>query len=157
MDNYLLLKLIHIISATVLAGTGTGTAFFMFMANRSKDIATIAVTAKHVVIADWIFTAPAVIVQFVTGVLLMKRLGYSFASEWFFTVLALFIFVGICWLPVVYIQYKLRDTAQQALQTGLLGKNFKKLIRIWTLLGIPAFSAVLVIFWLMVYKPLPIV
>ena len=157
MDNYLLLKLIHIISATVLAGTGMGTAFFMFMANRSQDIPTIAVTARHVVIADWIFTTPAVIIQFTTGLLLMNRLGYSYSSTWFLSVLFLFIFIGICWLPVVYIQYKLKDAAYQALKSGSLSDQFRRLMRVWTILGVPAFCAILVIFWLMVYKPLPVI
>src|SRR5690242_11914586 len=74
MDSYLLLKLIHILSATVIAGTGTGIAYFMFMANRSRNAQAIAVTAKHVVLGDWIFTAPAVATQLVTGLLLMKKL-----------------------------------------------------------------------------------
>lgn len=157
MDNYLLLKLIHILSATVVAGTGAGTAYFMFMANRSQNIQAIATTAKHVVIADWIFTTPAVIIQFITGVLLMMRLHYSFTSAWFHSVMGLFIFIGICWLPVLWIQYKLRDKANIALKTNVLGEDFKKLMRIWTFLGVLAFLAIIVIFWLMVYKPVSVV
>ena len=75
--------MLHILSVVVVAGTGTGIAFFMFMASRSSNVTAMAVTARHVVLADWIFTAPAVVIQFVTGVLLMMRLGYSFTSTWF--------------------------------------------------------------------------
>jgi len=157
LDSYLLLKMIHILSAVVVAGTGTGIAFFMFMANRSSNVAAIAVTARHVVLADWIFTAPAVVLQFVTGVLLMMRLGYSFTSTWFFLVIALFIFIGVCWLPVVVIQHKLKALADSSLNTGVLDPGFKKMMRLWTALGVPAFVSILVIFWLMVFKPFPVV
>ena len=116
MDNYLLLKLIHILSATVLMGTGAGIAFFMFMANRSEDWSAIQTTARHVILADWIFTTPAVVVQVVTGVGLMNLLGYSFRSEWFIWVAGCFVLVGICWLPVVYIQYQLKKYADIATQ-----------------------------------------
>lgn len=153
MDSYFLLKMVHILSAVTVAGTGVGIAFFMFMANRSSNIAAIAVTARHVVLADWIFTAPAVVVQFVSGILLMMKLGYSFTSIWFLVVLALFIFIGICWIPVIFIQYKLKALADSSLTAGVLDPNFKKLMRWWTALGVPAFAAILVIFWLMVFKP----
>lgn len=157
MDNYLLLKLIHILSAVVVAGTGMGIAFFMFMANRSSNVEAIAITTRHVVLADWIFTAPAIIVQFVSGILLMIKLGYSFNSMWFALVITLFVFIGVCWIPVVLIQYKLKALADSSLNTGVLDPGFRRMMRIWTVLGFPAFASILVIFWLMVFKPFPVV
>ena len=157
MDSYLWLKLIHILSAVVVAGTGGGIAFFMFMANRSSNLEAITVTARYVVLADWIFTAPAIVIQFVSGVLLMLQLGYSFTSTWFFFVIALFVFVGICWIPVVFIQYKLRTLATLSLSTGALDPRFRVLMRYWCALGIPAFLTILVIFWLMIFKPFAVV
>jgi uncharacterized membrane protein len=157
MDNYLALKMIHILSAVVVTGTGAGIAFFMFMASRSKNINAIAVTARHVVLADWLFTAPAVIVQFVSGVLLMDILGYSYTSKWFFTVMALFLFIGTCWIPVVFMQYKLKGLADLSMISGVLDPKFRIMMRYWTALGVPAFISVLIIFWLMVFKPLPLV
>ena len=157
MDSYLTLKLVHILSAVVVAGTGTGIAFFMFMAAKSKNVQTIAEVTRLVVIADWIFTAPAVVIQFVTGLLLMNKLSYSQSSPWFLTVISLFVFIGVCWLPVIWIQYKLRE--QAAISRGLTepSPEFTRLMKLWTLLGIPAFVAILVIFWLMVFKPLAVV
>ncbi len=157
MDSYLLLKLIHILSAVVITGTGAGIAFFMFMANRSNNPQAIYTTTKHVVLADWIFTAPAVLTQLITGIMLMKKLNYSFSSEWFIWVIGLFILIGICWLPVVRIQYRLRDLAKDSVDNNEVSPEFKRLMRIWTLLGIPAFTAILIIFWLMVFKPFPVV
>ncbi len=157
MDNYLLLKMIHILSAVVVTGTGSGIAFFMFMVSRTSNLQAIAVTARHVVLADWIFTAPAILVQFISGVLLMNLLGYSFTAKWFFVVISLFIFIGICWVPVVFIQYKLKALADEALQTGCFDPEFNVMMRRWTLLGIPAFISILVIFWLMVFKPFPVI
>lgn len=146
--------MIHILAAVVVAGTGTGIAFFMFMANRTNNIQAIAVTTRHVVLADWIFTLPAVVVQFVTGMMLMNLLNYSYTSTWFLTVISLFIFIGACWLPVVFLQYRLKHYANQAIKEGVLSESFKKTMKLWTALGIPAFAAILVIFWLMVFKPL---
>ena len=149
--------MIHILSAVVVAGTGTGIAFFMYMANRSSNIPAIAITARHVVLADWLFTAPAVVTQFATGVLLMHRLGYSFSSTWFHLVIALFVFIGLCWLPVLMIQYRLKSLAEASLATGQLNPDFRKLMRYWVALGVPAFASILVIFWLMVFKPFPVI
>ncbi|WP_288129241.1 DUF2269 domain-containing protein [Microbulbifer sp.] len=157
MDSYFFLKLIHILSAVVIAGTGAGIAFFMFMANRTDNVAAIAITARHVVLADWIFTAPAVAIQFITGWLLMLKLGYSFESTWFLMVISLFIFIGICWIPVVLIQYKLKALATSSLDSGEIHPDFKRMMRIWTALGIPAFACILIIFWLMVFKPLSVI
>jgi len=157
MDSYLVLRFVHILSAVVVAGTGAGIAFFMFMASRSNNPQAIAVTARNVVLADWLFTAPAVVIQFLSGWLLMNKLNWSFSSQWFLTVLALFIFIGVCWIPVLFIQYRLRYYADQAVQHGALSDEFKRLMKLWTALGIPAFLAILVIFWLMVFKPLAIV
>ncbi len=159
VDSYLLLKLLHILSAVVLTGTGAGIAFFMFMASRSSNPEAIAVTAQHVVLADWLFTAPAVVIQFVTGVLLMLKLGYSFTSPWFFLVIGLFGFIGVCWLPVLVIQYKLKQLAAESLtrESSETSSEFKRLMAWWTFLGGAAFTAILVIFVLMVFKPLPLV
>lgn len=102
--DYATLKYIHILSATVLFGTGLGTAFFMSMAYFSKDIPTLTYTTKHVILADWFFTTPSVIIQPITGIWLMTMLHYSFNSLWFAWTLGLYILAGICWLVVVFIQ-----------------------------------------------------
>jgi len=156
LDSYLILKLVHILSAVVLAGTGIGIAFFMFMANRSRDIHAIAVTARHVVLADWIFTTPAIFLQLVTGIGLMKVLGWSFTSPWFVAVIGLFVFIGACWIPVVFIQYQLREIAKAQLETAVIEARFRQLMQRWTVLGILAFTGIVIMFWLMVMKPLAV-
>lgn len=157
MDNYLVLKYIHILCAIVLAGTGIGIAFFMLMASRSKNISVIVHTAKFVVLADWIFTTPAVIGQAITGVLLMKSLHYSFSAPWFMCVASLFIFIGCCWAPVVLIQYRLKKLAENAMQTGTIDAAFYSAMKYWIFLGIPAFLGILFMLWLMIFKPLAII
>ncbi|RYY73104.1 MAG: DUF2269 domain-containing protein [Gammaproteobacteria bacterium] len=157
MDNYLLIKYLHILSAFILAGTGVGIAFFMWMATRTKNISVIVITAKHVILADWIFTAPAILVQFITGSLLMEKLQYSFESPWFMSVFSLFVFVGFCWVPVIVLQYRLKKLAIEAEAIGILGGNFYRVLKYWVALGIPAFIGILIIVWLMVFKPLDVV
>jgi uncharacterized membrane protein len=157
MDNYLVLKYIHILCAIVLVGTGAGIAFFMLMASRSKNIPVIVHTARFVVLADWIFTTPAVIGQFITGILLIRRLQYSFNAPWFMCVMSLFVFIGCCWLPVVFIQYRLKKLAEDAERTGILDETFYRAMKYWVALGIPAFCGVLFMLWLMIFKPLAII
>lgn len=156
MEHYLIFKLIHILAAVVVTGTGAGIAFFMFMANRSNNPQAIYVTAQHVILGDWVFTTPAVITQIVTGVYLMNMQGYSFSAPWFYWVMGLFAFIGTCWIPVLRIQYKLRELAKLSVDAKNVTPEFKSLMRTWTLLGIPAFIAILGIFWLMVFKPFPL-
>ncbi|HXH54257.1 MAG TPA: DUF2269 domain-containing protein [Gammaproteobacteria bacterium] len=148
--------MIHIISATLIFGTGLGSAFYLYRAHLSKDNRAIAFAARNVVIADWMFTTPAVIIQPITGVWLMYVMSYTWQTPWILIALGLFVLVGVCWLPVVWIQIKIRQLAEQSLQTGdLLCENpiYKRYIKIWFALGWPAFSAVIVIFYLMVFKP----
>jgi uncharacterized membrane protein len=149
MTSFALIKLIHILSATLLFGTGLGSAFFMLRAWRCNDAGVLRETAASVVLADWIFTTPAVIVQLLTGLWLVEHMAIPFTSAWFIAVLALYAFVGLCWLPVVVIQVRIRDLARAGVATA----SFAPLMHWWMALGAAAFSAVLVIFWLMVFKP----
>ena len=152
--DYLLLKLIHILSATILFGTGIGSAFYMFMANRRKDIAGIYFATRHVVIADWFFTTPSVIVQLVTGVALAHTLGLPLTEGWVFWSLILYFFAGACWVPVVWMQIKMRDMAQVALETDTaLPERYWRFDRWWIALGSLAFPAVVAVIGLMVMKP----
>lgn len=157
MDNYFLLRLLHILSAIVVMGTGAGIAFFMFMAYRSKNIEAITVTAKHVILGDWLFTFPAVITQFVTGIFLMEKINYSYTSTWFYWVIGLFVFIGVCWIPVIRIQYLLFTQAKLSLSQGHLTDKFNQYMRWWISLGIPAFLAILGLLYIMVFKPFPVV
>lgn len=151
--TYLLLKWIHIISSTILFGTGIGSAFYMFMANRSKDVASIYFATRYVVIADWLFTTPSVIVQLITGLALVYVAGYELSDTWIFWALILYFFAGACWLPVVWLQIKMRDMAKIALDNGMeLPQKYWKMDFWWISLGSLAFPAIIVVFWLMVYK-----
>ncbi len=141
----------------VLVGTSAGIAFFMFMVNKSNNPQAIQITAKHVVLADWIFTTPAVITQLITGILLMNELNYAFNSPWFYWVIGLFIVIGLCWLPVLRIQYRLYELAKTDQNNNKVSPEFKSLMKRWTLLGIPAFIAIIIILWLMVFKPFAII
>lgn len=153
--DYLTLKTIHIISSTVLFGTGMGSAFFLFMANRRKEVAGIAFATRHVVIADWLFTTPSVVIQLVTGLALMHASGVDLTTHWIQLGLVLYFIVGACWLPVVWIQIKMRNLAKQAMDNNSeLPKQYWRYDKWWIMLGSVAFPIVLVVFYLMVFKPL---
>jgi uncharacterized membrane protein len=154
MTTILILKLVHLLGAAVLFGTGLGIAFFMYMAHRTGDAATIAATARTVVIADALFTLNAVIAQPVSGAALALSIGYSMWEPWIVLSLALYIVIGLCWLPVLGIQLRLRELAAAAVRTGApLPHDYARLFRIWFALGWPAFLGVIAIFALMIFKP----
>jgi uncharacterized membrane protein len=154
MDTIVLLRWLHVIGACVLLGTGAGIAFFMLMAHRTRDAALIAHTARIVVIADWVFTASAVIVQPITGALLAHAIGWPLTEGWIVLSLGLYLVTGAFWIPVVWMQRRMRDLAVQAATSGsALPEAYHKLFRAWLICGFPAFAAVLAIIWLMLAKP----
>jgi uncharacterized membrane protein len=147
-------RLLHVIGATVLFGTGAGIAFFMVMARRTGRPALIAHVAETVVIADTVFTATAVVLQPLTGALLAREIGWPLSEGWIVLSLALYVLTGLFWLPVVWIQIQLRDMARAAaVDDTPLPPEWHRLYRIWFACGFPAFLAVLGIFWLMLKKP----
>lgn len=149
-----ILRWAHIIGACVLLGTGAGIAFFMVMAQRVKDARIIAHVAGTVVIADWLFTAAAVVLQPITGAWLAMEIGWRMSEGWIMLSLALYVFVGLLWLPVVWIQHRLRDLARAAAAASEdLPVEYHRLYRIWFISGFPAFAGVLAILWLMVTRP----
>lgn len=152
--DYLTIKWLHILSATFLFGTGFGTAFYMFFTNRSGSVPAIAVVTRWVARADWWFTTPTVIIQPVTGYMMMRLAGYPMESRWIMWSLMLYALAGLCWLPVVWLQLKMRDMAALAVAGGTpLPARYWRYEKIWTALGFPAFAALIVVYWLMVHKP----
>lgn len=151
---YLSLKWLHVLSATVLFGTGLGSAFWMFTANRTKDLRAIVFACRTVVLADWLFTAPAVIFQPISGLWMVHLAGYHLAAPWLVAAILLYLFAGACWLPVVWIQVRMKRLAELALASNQdLPPQYWRYDRWWTGLGCLAFPAVVVIFWLMVFTP----
>ena len=154
MTLYMILKVAHIIGATVLLGTGAGIAFFMLMAHRTGDARLIAHTAGIVVIADTIFTATAVVVQPLTGAALANLGGYSLFAGWVGLSLIFYAVIGAFWLPVVWMQLRMRDLARAAVAADApLPLAYYRLWRLWIAFGLPAFAMVIAIIWLMVAKP----
>lgn len=150
----LLLKTIHILSAILLFGTGLGTAFHGMASNLSRDVRAIAVTNRNVVIADWLFTTPTVLIQPVSGVWLAHLQGWPLSTGWIVWSLALYALAGICWLPVVWLQLRMRRMAEQTVAEGTaLPPLYHRYFRIWFVLGWPAFAAMVAIVALMVLKP----
>jgi uncharacterized membrane protein len=152
--TYLILKYLHLIGATVLLGTGAGIAFFMLLAHRTRNAATVAAVAHMVVIADMLFTASAVVIQPITGTLLALYVGYPLTEGWIVLSLALYLITGAFWLPVVWMQVKMRNLARAACAAGApLPAAYHRLFRCWLACGFPAFAAVLAIVWLMIARP----
>jgi uncharacterized membrane protein len=151
---YFVLKFLHVIGAAVLLGTGAGIAFFMLMAHLSGVPGVIAAVARIVVIADFLFTAAAVVAQPVTGVLLAHMIGYSLLEGWILLSMLLYVVTGAFWLPVVWMQMRMRDLAMDAFKEGTpLPTAYHRLFWLWFAFGFPAFGSVLVIFWLMIARP----
>lgn len=154
MSLYLTLKWIHILSSVVLVGTGFGSAYYMFFANRTRNVTAQAVVSTLVVRADWWFTTPTVIIQPLTGFGMAYLTGLPPGTPWLAASIALFFFAGVCWLPVVWLQIRMAAMAQKAVRSGsALPDAYWRYAQWWEWLGYPAFVAMLAVFYLMVAKP----
>ena len=152
--EYFIAKFLHIVGAAVLLGTGAGIAFFMLLAHRSGDAKVIAGVARIVVLADFLFTASAVVAQPITGLWLASTAGYALTDSWIVISIALYVVTGLFWLPVVWMQMRMRDLATAAVASGSpLPAEYHTLFRWWFAFGFPAFGAVVAIFWLMITRP----
>lgn len=155
MNMFLWVKTLHILSSVLMVGTGFGTAFYLFWANRSGSVAAQAVVSKWVIKADWWFTTPAVVFQPVSGLWLAHYLGVPWSATWIWLTLVLYALAGACWLPVVYLQLKMAKLAEQAWQAGAsdVPPVYYRYARWWEYLGYPAFCAMAAVYFLMVMKP----
>lgn len=154
MDIYTVIKALHILSSTVLFGTGLGTAFFMLRSWSSDNIHEKFFASRTTVLADYLFTAPAVIVQPISGAWLVWQGGYEWLELWLSLTYAIYIVAGLCWLPVVWLQIQLKRMVIDGMQSGdPLPPRYEKYFRIWFVLGWPAFIGLIVVFFLMVAKP----
>lgn len=154
--TYISLKTLHILSMVLLFGTGLGSAFYKWMADRDGSLAHIAVTNRHVVVADWLFTTPTVIFQPISGWWMASIAGMPLTTPWIATSLVLYAIAGLCWLPVVWLQIRMRDIAADALARGAsLPPGYWRLARAWFWLGVPAFIAMVLVVTLMVFKHIP--
>ena len=153
-------KTAHILSAAILFGTGLGIAFFCWFGSRRalriRDIAGLRLVLRLTVLADAWFTAPAVVFQALSGLVLMRLLGWPLVSPWSLAVWALFLLTGVCWLPVVVIQMRLSQEANRTTSVDALSGHFHRMFQNWFLLAWPAFTAVVLLFYLMVAKPLAV-
>jgi uncharacterized membrane protein len=152
--EYVIVKWLHILSSTLLFGTGLGSAFYMFFASRTRDARAVAVVVSYVVIADWAFTTPTIILQPLTGFYLVHLANFPLSSGWIATSILLYLLAGACWLPVVWMQIRMRNMAREAAAAGgELPDRYWRFLRWWVALGIVAFLALVAVFYLMVAKP----
>lgn len=152
--EYLIVKWLHILSSTLLFGTGIGSAFYLLFASLSRDTQAIAFITRYVVIADWLFTATTVVMQPLTGFYMLHLSGIPMSSRWVLWSLVLYAIAIACWLPVVWLQVQMRNLAQHATaKDTALPDLYWRYFRRWVTLGFPAFFAFVVVFYLMVAKP----
>lgn len=152
--EYLTIKWLHILSSTLLFGTGIGSAYYMLVASLNRDAAGAYLVVRHVVVADWVFTAPAIVLQPLTGYYLAHLAGMPLSSRWMVLSLMLYLLAVACWLPVLWLQVRMRELARTATASGGgLPALYWYYFRIWFALGIPAFLALVAVFYLMVVKP----
>jgi uncharacterized membrane protein len=154
MNDYLLVKLLHILSATFLFGTGIGSAWYLLLTSLGRDVRAVAAVARQVVIADWLFTATTAVIQPLTGWYMVQKLGLPWLTPWIKWSMILYGFAIVCWLPVVGIQMRMRTLAVEAATQGAeLPRAYMRCLLWWVGLGTLAFFAFIAIFYLMVFKP----
>jgi uncharacterized membrane protein len=154
VNAILVVKWLHVLSSTLLFGTGVGSAFYLFFVSRTRDVHAVAVVSRWVVVADWWFTATTIVFQPLSGFWLVHRMGYALTSRWIWWATGLFILAALCWLPVVWLQMRLRDVAKAADDAHTeLPPAYWNYFGWWVALGVPAFVFFLAVFYLMVARP----
>ena len=152
---YLILKFVHILSSAVLFGTGIGTASVMLYGHLSRNVQAMAVINRYVVLVDWMFTGSSGLLQPITGFWLVFLAGYSFTALWVWGAIVGYLIAAVCWFVVVYLQIKLRDITVTAANTNTpLPEKYYFYFRCWFWLGWPAFISLVIVFYLMVFKPI---
>ena len=153
-DGYLWLKVLHILSATLLFGTGLGTAFHMYVTHLRGNAAEIVSATRNTIFADWLFTLPSGVVQPVTGLALAWIAGFDLLVGWLMVSYLLYSVAAVCWIRVVVLQYRAHGLARDALQASkALPPEYFRIMRQWFVLGWPAFLSLIVVFALMVMRP----
>lgn len=151
---YLWLKYIHVLSSTILFGTGIGTACVMLYGHYKKDIHAMAVINNYVVLGDWLFTGTSGVIQPLTGFWMVYLVGYPLKSLWLIGSIIGYVIAAICWFIVVHLQIKIKNiTVQAAHDNSPLPKEYYFYFKWWFVLGWPAFISLLIVFYLMVMKP----
>lgn len=155
--EYLDVKWLHVLSSTVLFGTGIGSAFYLLLATIGRDARAVAIVSRYVVTTDWVFTATTAVFQPLSGFWLMHLAGgMPWSTPWIAWSLGLYAVAIACWLPVVWIQLRLRDlSARAAAKDRVLPPAYWRFFGWWVALGCIAFLAFLAIFYLMIAKRLP--
>ena len=154
VNAVLVVKWLHVLSSTLLFGTGVGSAFYLFFVSRTRDVRAVAMVSRWVVIADWCFTATTIVFQPLSGFWLVHRMGYPSTSRWIWWATGLFLLAAACWLPVVWLQMRLRDVAKAADDARTeLPPAYWNYFGWWVALGVPAFVFFLAVFYLMVARP----
>ena len=155
MEVIFLWKFMHVLGACVLLGAGLGIAFFVFAANRTHHAGVIAVTTRIAAVANLIFIIAGMVVLPLSGWALARAIGFFPLEEsWIVLSIYLYLFVGACWLPVVFILFRMRNLARDAaMRTKMLPDEYRRLFVLWFCLGWPALAAVVAIFALMVWQP----
>jgi uncharacterized membrane protein len=153
--EYLIAKWLHVLSSTLLFGTGLGSAYYMYFASRTRDPRVVASVVRQVVIADWIFTATTIVFQPLSGLYMMQLAQMPLTTSWIWWSFVLYFVAGACWLPVVWLQIRMRRLAEDALHRHetTLPPLYTTYLRIWVALGVPAFLSLVIVFYLMVAKP----
>jgi uncharacterized membrane protein len=152
--EYLIAKWLHVLSSTLLFGTGLGSAYYMYYASRTRDARVVASVVRRVVIADWLFTATTIVFQPLSGLYMMHLAQIPLGARWIWWSFVLYFVAGACWLPVVWLQIRMRRLAEDAVQRNTaLPALYTTYLRIWVTLGVPAFVALVIVFYLMVAKP----
>ena len=154
MDVYATVKTIHLLSATILFGTGLGTAFFFFRAHAAGNEGGRLVAVRTTVLADLLFTTPAVILQPLTGAWLIWKGSFQWTDLWLSATYVLYFLAALCWLPVVAIQLRMKRMLERAGGGEPIDQvRYDRLFRTWFMLGWPAFGGLVLVYFLMVMKP----
>jgi uncharacterized membrane protein len=145
----------HILGVILLAGNITITAFWKVLADMSREVKLIAFANRAVIIADWLFTLPGIILTLGGGVSISVMGQWPlFEVSWLSWSVFWFVVAGILWMVfLIPLQIRQHRAAKLFLESGDIPLTYWRDARAWITIGLIATVPLLIILYLMVVKP----
>ena len=155
IDVILALKFVHVLFAAIMFGAWLAAACFMVFARRSGNTSVVALVSLFVVRIELFVVAPAMVLQPITGFPLEAVIGLSNVDNfWIDSSIVLYAIVVLAWLGALRVEFVIRRMARQASLGGTkLGKDYRRLFRIWSGLAALIFAGLVLLYLLMIWQP----
>ncbi|MDQ0115862.1 DUF2269 family protein [Paenibacillus harenae] len=145
---------LHLLGVLLMAGNIITAAFWKIRADLAGNPIVIHQAAKNVMIADYAFTIPGLVMIIVSGGAMASESGVTWTGiNWLTLSLILLSVTGIIWLAILIpLQRKMIRSSADGIKTGTISAEYRRASRQWAIYGVAATLLPIIILYLMVMK-----